>query len=129
MNEKSLLTAVVPSWESMNLLQHFRKRVANLLLLIGIPRIKVNQEISQLDQIQFGRTASRSLLGSMNDFAWNYQKMLDEGSDKSDYKVSNLEYEMSQMPCKPLNFHFLQDMAIKLFGIEPKNAKSKLFMP
>ena len=68
-SEKSLLTVAIPSWESHRLVPLFRIRVANLLWMIGIPQKIIVREISHFDKVQFSKTASRSILASMNDFA------------------------------------------------------------
>ena len=115
-SEKSLLTVAIPEWESDRLLPLFRIRVANLLWMIGIPLKKIAREVDHFDQVQFGKTASRSVLGSMNDFAWHYQIMAQESIDKDKLSLSKAEYKMTQMPCGGLDYQFPADVAKKLLG-------------
>ena len=115
-SEKSLLTVAVPVWESDHLVPLFRIRVDNLLGMIGIPQKIINREVAHLDQVQFGKTASRSVLGSMNDFAWNYQIIAEESVSKADLSLSKAEYKLSQMPCGLLDYQFPSDVAKELLG-------------
>jgi len=64
-SEKSLLTVAIPSWESDHLVPLFRIRVANLLFMIGIPLKIIAGEVGHFDQVQFSKTASRSILASI----------------------------------------------------------------
>ena len=117
-SEKSLLTVAVPIWESHHLVPLFRIRVANLLWMIGIPQKKIAREVGHFDQVQFCKTASRSILGSMNEFAWHYQIMAEESVDKDGMSLSKVEYEMTQMPCGGLDYQFPVDVAKKLLGVK-----------
>jgi hypothetical protein len=110
-NERTLLTVAIPAWESDRLLELFRLRVANLLGMIGLPQHIIDRERSHFDQIQFGKTASRSVLGSLNDFAWQYQSLAEEARSKADLSLSNAEFNMSQVPCGPLDYQFPAEVA------------------
>ena len=113
-NERTLLTVAVPVWESDRLLELFRLRVANLLGMIGLPQHIIDRETGHFDQIQFGKTASRSVLGSMNDFAWHYQSLAEEAEGKADLSLSNAELNLSQMPCGALDYQFPFEVAREL---------------
>jgi hypothetical protein len=113
-NEKTLLSVAIPIWESDNLLSLFRLRIVNLLGMIGIQSKAVENELSHYNHIQFGKTRSRSVLGTMNDFAFHYQLMAEEAENKADLSISNAEYKLSQMPCKPINYKFPSDVAKEL---------------
>jgi len=121
-NEKSLLTVAFPIWESDNLATLFRMRVANLLGMIGINPEIIAIEISHFDQIQFSNTVSRRILGSMNDIAWQYQTMAEEAVSKTDLSLSKAELNLSQMPCKPLDYRFPCEIAREFLGAKKKNA-------
>ena len=121
-NEKSLLTVAIPIWESNNFVPLFRLRVANLLGMIGIKHKEIVNEISHYDEIQFGKTASRRILGSMNDIAWQYQTLAEAAENKKDLSLSNAELKLSQMPCKPIDYKFPSDVAKELLEQKTKNA-------
>jgi len=113
-NERTLLTVAIPVVESDRLLELFRLRVANLLGMIGLPRYIIDRETGHFDRVQFGKTASRRLLGSMNDFTWHYQIQAEEATSKADLSLSNAEFSLSQMPCGPIDYQFPADVAREL---------------
>ena len=121
-NEKSLITVAIPVWESNNLVPLFRIRVANLLGMIGVHPKDIANEISHFDQIQYSKTASRRVLGSLNDFAWHYQMMAEEVKSKADLSLSKAELKLSQLPCKPLDYRFPSEVAKELLSMMKKNA-------
>jgi len=121
-NEKSLLTVAIPIWESNNLIPQFRLRVANLLGMIGINLEEIKNELSHYDQIQFGKTVSHRILGSMNDIAWQYQTLAEEAENKTDLSLSKAELNLSQLPCKPIGYRFPSEIAKGL--LEPKKLKA-----
>jgi hypothetical protein len=113
-NEKTLLSVAIPFWESNHLLLLFRLRVENLLGMIKIPSKAIDQELHHYKDIQFGKTRSRSVLGSMNDIAFQYQAIAEMAENKADLSLSNAEYQMSQMPCKPIDYRAHIDVAKEL---------------
>jgi len=113
-NEKTLLSVAIPIWESDRLLSLFHIRVVNLLGMIGIQSKSIEYELNQYNHIQFGKTRSRSVLGSMNDFAYHYQVMAEDAENKEDLSLSNAEYKLSQMPCKPIDYRAPSDVAKEL---------------
>jgi hypothetical protein len=121
-NEKSLLTVAIPMWESNNLIPNFCLRVANLLGMIGINPKEIKNELSHYDQIQFGKTVSHRILGSMNDIAWQYQTLAEEAENKSDLTLSKVELNLSRMPCKPIGYRFPSEIAKDLLELKKLNA-------
>ncbi len=119
---KTLLTVAIPVWESNNLVPIFRIRVANLLGMIGVHPKDIAYEISQYNQIQYSKTASRSVLGSLNDFAWHYQIMGEGARGIFDLNLSEVELKLSQMPCKPLDYRLPSEIAKELLSTKRKNA-------
>ena len=115
-NERTLLTVAVPVWESVNLVTMFRARVMNLFAMIGVSVEKASEELKELEPIQYGRTASRSILGSMNDFALNLQWMAEEPAADGTLSLSNAELFLSGMPCGPLGYRRPADVAKELLG-------------
>ena len=115
-NEKSLLTVAMPISESNNLLPLFRFRVSNLLKMIGVKSEEIENEMSHFNQVQFGKTVSRRILGSMNDISWQYQTIAEEAKNKTDLSLSKAELNLSQMPCKPIDYRFPSEIAKELLS-------------
>jgi hypothetical protein len=115
-NEKTLLTVAIPVWESENLIPLFRARVANILILIGIHPIAIEKEIIHYYQIHYAKTASRSLLGSMNDFAFNYQVYAEIAIDEGDLSLSKIELKLNYMPCAPIEYKYPSDVTKEILN-------------
>jgi hypothetical protein len=67
MNERSLLCVVVPASPGSDLGPRLRHAVAELLLSIGVPAMRVADECVAMETMAIGATASRAVLGCMND--------------------------------------------------------------
>jgi len=67
MNERSLLCVVVPASPGSELGPRVRAAVAELLLSIGVPMHRVTEECVAMESMAIGATASRAVLGCMND--------------------------------------------------------------
>jgi len=113
-NERSLVTVAVPVREVENLIPLFRLRVENLLLMLDIDQEAIDREISHLEPVQFARTASRGILGSMNDIAWNYQYLSEEAEVVSRLSLSDAELKLSLMPSGVLDHLLPAEVAIEL---------------
>ena len=104
MSETTLLTVAIPVWEAENLLPLFGFRVVNLLGMIGTTQEAIDQEIRYYDQVQFAKTESRSILGTMNEIAWLFQYRAENARKKEDYSLSKVELELS-------NYRYPADVA------------------
>jgi hypothetical protein len=113
-NERTLLTVAVPEWEAENLAPWFRLRVANLLGMIGISAKRASREMKHLEHVQFARTASRRILGSLNDLAWNYQWLAEDAEGEEGLSLAHAELNLSQMPQRPLGYKTAADVAKEL---------------
>ncbi len=50
----------------------------------------------------------------MNDIAFQYQGIAEMAENKADLSLSNAEYQMSQMPCKPIDYKGPSDVVKEL---------------
>lgn len=67
MNERSLLCVLVPAAPADRFEQRLRDAVADVLLEIGVPSPLVAAELQAMEPMSVGATASRAVLGCMND--------------------------------------------------------------
>jgi len=81
-------------------------------------QLQVIAEIRNMGNVLITKTASRSVLGSMNDVAFNYQAMVEYDETGRIQKLGELELKLSSMPHKPLNYGFPIDIALKLLEDE-----------
>jgi hypothetical protein len=69
-SERSLLTVLLPAVDlRKSLVPTLCDATALLLLHLGVDEQRAKQEAEAMREVRFGRTQSRSVLGSMNDFS------------------------------------------------------------
>ena len=72
-SERSRLPLVIPIREGKRLAQVFPDAVCKVLDNVGVSAAHIADERSRMSEIAFGRTRNRSLLGTLNDFAFMAQ--------------------------------------------------------
>lgn len=110
-NERTLLSVAVPVENTQSLLPVFRLRVLNLLAMIHIPLGIIEREVMNLNQIRFGKTLNRSVIGSMNMLTWSYQAKAKSVKGDIGISLSDFELEMSEMICDQLGNQVPADVA------------------
>ena len=113
-NERSLLMAAIPGEDVRYILPQLRLRVENLLKRFNVPNHLVIAELRNMDNVQITKTSSRSVLGSMNDIAFNLQIMVEYDETGTIQNLGELELKLNSMPHKPLDYGFSIDIALKL---------------
>jgi hypothetical protein len=73
-SERSRLPVILPISEAKRLGRVFPDAVCERLAIVGISGEEIADERSRMSEIAFGRTRSRSLLGTLNDFAFMAQQ-------------------------------------------------------
>jgi uncharacterized protein DUF6933 len=73
-SERSRLPVVIPIREAKRLEAVFPSAVCDVLAAVGIGAKDIADERSRMAEISFGRTNNRSLLGTLNDFAFMAQQ-------------------------------------------------------
>ena len=97
-SERSLVTVAIPAWDAEKLDTLFRARVKNLLRMLDVSEEHISREIMHYQDIQFSKTSSRSILGSMNDISWHYQFLAERSDPSRALSLSEAELELSNMP-------------------------------
>ena len=72
-SERSRLPVVIPIRERKRLAEVFPDAVCEVLGNVGVAVADIADERSRMSEIAFGRTRNRSLLGTLNDFAFMAQ--------------------------------------------------------
>ena len=67
MNERTLLCALVPAAPAATVAERLRLEVGGLLRDIGVPADTIEAELAAMEHVAIGATASRAVLGCMND--------------------------------------------------------------
>ena len=109
-SERSLLPVVVPAKEARTLVPRFRDALAELLARLGVSTAEIERERAEMDAVRVGRTASRQVLGTMNDFlrmfSWRAlgRSLLDES------------LQLAEAPCGPIGMRSPDDLTLELLG-------------
>jgi hypothetical protein len=72
-SERSRLPVVIPIRQGKRLASVFPDAVCEVLGHVGVAAADIAEERSRMSEIAFGRTRNRSLLGTLNDFAFMAQ--------------------------------------------------------
>lgn len=115
MNEQSLLSVLVPRHEmrSMNV---FVARVGNILSMLGLPNARIHEEIEHFAEARVGKTASKKLLGVMNDQAARCQERIEIAAADSKVSISDFELYLANMPQATLGFRTAGEVTIELLA-------------
>ena len=100
-SEPSRLPVVLPITESKRLGTVFPEAVCERLAIVGIAAADIADERMRMSELAFGRTRNRSLLGTLNDFAF----MAQSGDARRTEPESREELMrfLSQTPILPLD--------------------------
>lgn len=96
-NEETLLPLIVPLAPASTLLGRFATSLATLLEAHGVANSFVSNEMAQIDEVRLAKTSNRSVLGSMNDFAFLADAHHDHLPD-----LIALSVRLAETPCSPL---------------------------
>lgn len=115
-SERSRLPVVFPIADARRLTMVFRDAVCDVLANLGIAAVDTGDERSRMSEIAFGRTRNRSLLRTMNDFAF----MTQHGNRNRDEPESPEELVrfLAQTPILPLDGASPIALTRAAFGME-----------
>jgi hypothetical protein len=85
-----------------------------LLRALGVDDKRIAQELGAVQDVAFARTASRQILGTMNDFAYHTEFYLAR-ADWSSAPALRVSLELAEMPCKPIGYESPGRMTLDLF--------------
>jgi len=111
-SERTLLPVVIPAKEIYTLSNRFVVAVHEVLTAIGVDPLLANQERTQMQDLQFGRTNNKRILGSLNDLIFHLQYYLLADPAES---LLQLSIRLGTIICKPIGYN------------SPKNANLALF--
>ena len=110
----SRIAVVVPGRGSANTVGTFLGGLADLLARLAIPAQAIEREIAASREVVLAETDSRSLLGTLNDFATISGMRL---AEKPDTALVDLAVWLSRTPVAPLGYRYPADAARELFGL------------
>jgi hypothetical protein len=100
-SERSRLPVVIPIREKRRLATIFPDAVCAALSAIGVASSEIADERSRMSTIAFGKTRNRSLLGTLNDFAFMAQH--GNGQQREPEPPEELMRFLARTPILPLD--------------------------
>ena len=111
-SERSLLSVIVPAKDLPSLPLRLADALAYLLGRIGIPDAAMSRELREMQWVRFAPTASRRVLGHMNDFAFQVEHMASHG--EGPLYMSDLAERLADTPCGSMAYARPVDVAADL---------------
>ncbi len=109
---RTLLPVLVPARDAKTFLApRLRDAVVQLLQTIGIASSQVKTEQRAMEEVLIGKTASRQILGSVNDFVRMYDGYVAGGLSLSDVAI-----RLADTPCGPLKMDSPRRVTVALFA-------------
>ncbi len=108
----------MPGRDVANLPRTFPAYMAQVLLGLGIPPEAVDKEVEACRECVVATTAgNKSMLGTLNDHAFMAQHRFRQLREPD--LIAEL-ISLSHTPLAPLGYKFAADIALELFGMEPR---------
>jgi hypothetical protein len=114
-NERSLLTVVVPACNVTQALVSFTQRVYQQLLMIGVSELSVKKELLSFSKIQLTKTNSRRILGTMNEMALMFRLYLHDVDYLDEARLAVIESKLNQVIYGPISYQKPVDVSLDLF--------------
>jgi hypothetical protein len=115
-NERTLLSVALPIEMIDILVLAFVARVYNLLVTIDVAEKIAWRECAELRQVEFAKTTSRSILGSLNQISYHYQLIAEHNATSGPPGLSEAELQLSQTLHKPLDYAYPAEVARRLLA-------------
>lgn len=98
-NEQTLLPVLMPLAPATSLAERFPSQLATVLAAHGVDQAFIAAELAQMTEARYAKTANRSVVGVMNQFAFQaevYREYLETDA------LLMLSLRLAETPCSPL---------------------------
>jgi len=119
-SEKSRLAVLMPGRDVAHFPQRLPETLERQLTRLGVPPKAVAREIKECGDVVLAATASKSLLGTLNDYAAMAKQRF---TGQVEVDLDDEAFWLSHTPLSPLNYRFAADEAFRLFGIESRRIR------
>lgn len=110
-SEKTLLPVVMSAKGSQPVEVRLASGVGEMLSAIGVSETVIEAELRDMAEVTVSTTASRTVLGSMNDFAFMLESHLTHGDT-----LIEVALRLSESPCRPIGMNAPRDATIELLS-------------
>jgi hypothetical protein len=113
-NERSLLPVVVEARDPSGFPHRLADAVRSVLLSIGVsPAAAGREHTEMLSGMYLTKTASKSMLGSLNDFMFHLKVGVAEHPSES---LLERSLRMARIPCNVIGFKYPSEVAYEVFA-------------
>ena len=110
-SERTLLPALIPARDGSLLVPRLREAVGQMLRAFGVAEAALAAEEAAMMEAVIGKTLSRQVLGSLNDFV----RMLD--SYRGAGTLLEVSLRLAETPCGPLRMKSPREETIRAFAL------------
>jgi hypothetical protein len=110
-SERSLLPVIVAAKDRSSFSSRFREGVRSVLWTIDVSTDALNHELQEMVDVSIGRTANRSVFGSLNELALGAYYALGQ---QPDMNLLTLAMEVAETPCSALQYDIPKDATLAL---------------
>jgi hypothetical protein len=100
-SERSLLPVFVTAKDPSSFSFRFQEAVRSMLWALGVSADALDEELCEMAQVKIGPTASRSVLGSLNELALGGHYALGQ---QPEMDLLTLAMEVAETPCSPIKY-------------------------
>ncbi len=116
-NDKTLFTFLIPGIKKSDLKEFKEIFIVNLKLnlsFMGIDQMYIKQICNEDDEFVISKTMSKSVLGSMNDYARLYKFNIEYKDGKLVGNILQINYEMNKIPMGAIGYSNGASMLLNL---------------
>ena len=110
-SERTLLPVVIAARDGSHLVPRLREAVGQMLRVLAVAEAVVAAEEDAMMDTVIGKTTSRQVLGSMNDFVRMLDSYLGVGS------LLEVSLHLAETPCGPLQMNSPREETIRVFAL------------
>ena len=112
-SERTLLPVIVPAKEFHTLPARLAGAVREVLAALGVAPTLADREHDEMQQYCFGRTESKRILGSLNEFMFELAYVMDARPGES---LLQRALFLAKSPCKPIGYNSPHRATLELFA-------------
>ena len=101
-SERTLLPVLGPAKDVAGLAERLMNGAGDVLRAIGVAEVEVLRELEHMRDVRFAKTASRPILGSMNDFAFMFEMGSKLVEDSGPRPLLEEALQLAKAPCSPI---------------------------
>lgn len=122
-NEKTLYSFLIPKVKKVNLHNIEEEFLINLNLNLqaeGFGLESINKVMQEHTQLGFAKTSNKSVLGSMNEFAFEYDFLIRKEGGFDNVKILQINQQVNRTPMSAIKYQYpIETLKTLLLGTEP----------